>query len=144
MLKSRFSAARWSTGISVVPLQCHLEQLTIYTYTTLYGSGNHLSPIPAIAELISTTLSSLKKIFLNFPFGLWGLDHGPNWFLFTTLATKCSSLSIKIYIALMHLDLKIICPGPLSNNLSLLTGFHELIPYVEKGVVVMISKGWED
>src|SRR6266545_3917492 len=131
MLKSRFSAARWSTGISVVPLQCHLEQLTIYTYTTLYGSGNHLSPIPAIAELISTTLSSLKKIFLNFPFGLWGLDHGPNWFLFTTLTTKCSSLSIKIYITTQFNALGPEDNMPSSNNLSLLAGFHELIPYVE-------------
>jgi hypothetical protein len=84
------------------------------------------SPIPAIVELVLTALASpsLKEVFLEFNFGyISKLDEGSTWLPIIPLVAKCSSLFIPVYI---------------SENVPSAAICEELIPYVQKGVVVMI------
>ena len=101
---------------------CHLERLSVKAEV----SSSHKSPIPAIVELILTALAlpRFKEVYLEFKFGNFSSDvPGPGiWLPVVPLAAACSSLFIPIYI---------------SEKTSSAAVCEELIPYVEKGVVMV-------
>ena len=128
----------------------NLERLTIDARLHSYASNpaigrseTHHSPIPAIVELISTASSSsplLKQIFLNFCYIFWGfgiLDPGVVWVPFIPLAAKCSSLAMTVNISPRFKSRE--WQGEHPADLSSLTDYRGLKPYVEKGVVVVTT-----
>jgi hypothetical protein len=124
----------------------NLTQLIIDTRSHLYGTGESWtlrSPIPAIAELVSTARPTLKEITVKIVFIiLSGLnceqlpDPGAVWFPFIPLAVKCSSATISMYISPSF-----VMPDSLTQFapclLSALDDYKGLTPYVQRGVVVI-------
>jgi len=95
-------------------------------YATLNGFPSRQR---CIVELILTALAlpRFKEVYLEFKFGNFSSDvPGPGiWLPVVPLAAACSSLFIPIYI---------------SEKTSSAAVCEELIPYVEKGVVVMVPE----
>ena len=118
----------------------HLEWLTVEANSTPYTitspSWSCSSPIPAIVELISTASPSFKQIFLKFTYYLFLQTRDPEdlWLPFIPLAAACSSLSITVYLSarVSVYDSKKYAPEKISP-----AHCGGLIPYIEKGVLVM-------
>jgi len=113
----------------------HLEWLTVEANSIFCFSGSCSSPIPAIVELISTASLSFKQIFLKFTYlFVQARDPEDLWLPFIPLATACSSLSITVYLSARFsvYDFKKCAPEKFSP-----AHCGGLIPYIEKGVLVM-------
>ena len=118
---------------------CHLERLTVkldkadVTYHMTRAFSSLRSPIPAIVELISTAPPSFKQIFIEFRPTFSNVPNPGNaWWPFVPLAAKCCSLSITVHI-ITPFELQKYPPKEFCSTI----GCRGLMPYVEKGVVIM-------
>ena len=120
---------------------CRLERLTIkldkpdVTFPTpaLDPPWSSESPIPAIVELISTAPPRFKQIFIEFRATSFNIPNPEDiWWPFVPLAAKCSSLSITIHV-ITPFELRKYSPEEFCSTI----GCRGLIPYMEKGVVIM-------
>ena len=129
----------------------HLTRLTIDTNSRMcYSDASRTplySPIPAIAELLSTAPPTLKEVSIKFNFTFSGLafEHDPVviWFPFIPLAARCASASISVYISpsfcIRNSEEKF-SPGFFTS----FADYKGLTPYVQSGVVVISEAVFED
>ena len=132
--------------LSTVP---HLKKLTIRSTVLIHRScvgrvpcWDHDSEVPlaAITQLITTAPSSLKELMLEINFIQGGATESlPNadviWSPLISLATKCSSLSIKVYLSVWSTRAWGIKPLPAIFSPVYC---NKMMQFVERGVLVFM------